>query len=66
METQITKNILGDSVIELTDIITRLKYTERLSLVKYRDENQDVEFIFLTNAFHLTSPEIAELYKNIP
>ena len=32
--------------------------------VKYRDENQDREFVFLTNAFHLTSLEIAELYKN--
>ena len=55
---------LTDSVIELTDIITRQKYPERLRLVKYRDENQDREFVFLTNAFHLTSLEIAELYKN--
>ncbi len=52
------------SVIELTDIITRQKYPERLRLVKYRDESQDREFVFLTNAFHLTSLEIAELYKN--
>ena len=57
-------NVLTDSVIELTDIITRQKYPERLRLVKYRDENQDREFVFLTNAFHLTSLEIAELYKN--
>ena len=58
------KNVLTDSVIELTDIITRQKYPERLRLVKYRDESQDREFVFLTNAFHLTSLEIAELYKN--
>ena len=31
---------------------------------KSGDENQDREFVFLTNAFHLTSLEIAELYKN--
>ena len=28
------------------------------------DEEQDREFAFLTNAFHLTAPEIANLYKN--
>ena len=61
---RLPKNVLTDSVIELTDIITRQKYPERLRLVKYRDEYQDREFVFLTNAFHLTSLEIAELYKN--
>lgn len=61
---RLPKNVLTDSVIELTDIITRQKYPERLRLVKYRDENQDREFVFLTNAFHLTSLEIAKLYKN--
>lgn len=61
---RLPKNVLTDSVIELTGIITRQKYPERLRLVKYRDENQDREFVFLTNAFHLTSLEIAELYKN--
>ena len=61
METQIAKEC---TVIELTDIITRQKYPERLRLVKYRDESQDREFVFLTNAFHLTSLEITELYKN--
>lgn len=58
------KNVLADSVIELTDAITRQKYTERLRLVKYRDEEQGREFVFLTNAFHLSSREVAELYKN--
>lgn len=61
---RLPKNVLTDSVIELTDIITRQKYPERLRLVKYRDESQDREFVFLTNAFHLTSLEITELYKN--
>lgn len=61
---RLPKNVLTDSVIELTDIITRQKYPERLRLVKNRDKNQNREFVFLTNAFHLTSLEIAELYKN--
>ena len=61
---RLPKNVLTDSVIELTDIITRQKYPERLRLVKHRDEDQGKEFVFLTNAFHLTSLEIAKLYKN--
>lgn len=62
---RLPKNVLADSVIELTDITARLKYTERLRLVKYRDEDQDREFVFLTNTFHLTSLEIADLYKTV-
>ena len=56
--------MLTDSEIELTDIITRQEYPERLWLVKYRDEDQGREFVFLTNVFHFISLEIAELYKN--
>ena len=40
------------------------KYPEKLRLVKFYDEEQGREFPFLTNAFHLTAPEIANLYKN--
>ena len=59
------KNLLVDSIIELTDIITQLKHPKRLRLVKYRDEDQDREFVYLTNVFHLTSLEITELYKKL-
>lgn len=61
---RLPKNVLTDSEIELTDIITRQEYPERLWLVKYRDEDQGREFVFLTNVFHFISLEIAELYKN--
>lgn len=40
------------------------KYPERLRLVRFHDDEQDRDFAFLTNAFHLTSLEIANLYKN--
>ena len=40
------------------------KYPEKLRLVKFYDEEQGREFTFLTNAFHLTAPKIANLYKN--
>lgn len=60
---RLPKNVLTNSVIELTNIITRLKYPVRLRLVKYRDEDLDREFVFLTNALHFTSLEIADYIK---
>ena len=61
---RLPKNVLADSVIELTDVNTRKKYPERLRLVRFHDDEQDRDFAFLTNALHLTSLEIANLYKN--
>ena len=58
------KNVLSDSVIELTDVNTQKKYPKKLRLVRFHDDEQDRDFAFLTNAFHLTSLEIANLYKN--
>ena len=58
------KNVLTNSVIELTDANTQKKYPEKLRLVRFHDEEQDRDFAFLTNAFHLTYLEIANLYKN--
>ena len=61
---RLPKNILTDAVIEFTEYYSFRKYPERLRLVKFYDEEQDREFAFLTNAFHLTALEIANLYKN--
>ena len=61
---RLPKNVLTDSVIELTDINSAKKYPEKLRLVKFYDEEQDREFAFLTNAFHLSALEVADLYKN--
>ena len=58
------RNVLTDSEIMLTDYITSKKYKEKLRLVKFYDEEQGREFSFLTNAFHLSSLEVADLYKN--
>ena len=58
------RNVLTDSEIMLTDYITSKKYKEKLRLVKFYDEEQGREFAFLTNAFHLSSLEVADLYKN--
>ena len=58
------RNVLTDSEIMLTDYITSKKYKEKIRLVKIYDEEKGQELAFLTNAFHLTSLEIANLYKN--
>ena len=55
---RLPKNVLTDSVIELTDVNTQKKYPERLRLVRFHDDEQDRDFAFLTNAFHLTSLEL--------
>ena len=58
------RNVLTDSEIMLTDYITSKKYKEKLRLGKFYDEELGREFSFLTNAFHLSSLEVANLYKN--
>ena len=58
------KNILTDAEIEFTEYYSFRKYPERLRLVKFYDGEQERKFAFLTNAFHLTASEIANLYKN--
>ena len=49
--------------IELTGFYPRQYYPEPLRLVRYWDEEQKREFVFLTNAIHLSSLQVAELYK---
>ena len=58
------KNILTDAEIELAVYKSRKDYPENLRLVKYYDEEQDREFMFLTNAMDLTALQITDLYKN--
>ena len=53
-----------DSEILLADYITSKKYKEKLRLVKFYDEKEGREFAFLTNAFHLSALQVANLYKN--
>ena len=47
----------------ITDVNTQKKYPKKLRLVRFHDDEQDRDFAFLTNGFHLTSLEIANLYK---
>ena len=61
---RLPKNVLSDCTIELTTYKSSNDYPKRLRLVRYYDEEQDREFVFLTNATHISSLVIAELYKN--
>ena len=35
-----------------------------MRLVKFYDEEQEREFVFLTNAIHLKAEQVADLYKS--
>ena len=61
---RLPKNILTDAEIELTVYKSRKDYPENLRLVRFYDEEQDREFMFLTDAMDLTAQQIADLYKN--
>lgn len=64
METPFAPKRTDDAEMILTDVNTLKKYPEKLRLVKFYDDEQGREFAILTNAFHLTSLEVANLYKN--
>jgi transposase len=57
-------NVLSDMTIRLTGFYPSRYYAEPLRLVRYRDEEQKREFVFLTNQTHISSLQVAELYKN--
>ena len=61
---RLPKNVLSDATIELTGFYPIQYYPEPLRLVKYWDEEQKREFVFMTNAMHISSLLVAELYKN--
>ena len=58
------KGILTDAEIELTIYGSQKGYPEHLRLVRFFDEEQQREFMFLTNATELTALQVADLYKN--
>ena len=58
------KNVLTDARIRLTGHLSSKRYPEELRMVRYWDEEQGREFVFLTNAMNLSALEIANLYRN--
>ena len=61
---RLPKNVLSDAVVTLTGYYPSRRYPEPLRLVRYWDAEQEREFAFLTNVFHLSSLQVAELYRN--
>ena len=61
---RLPKNVLSDMSIELTGFYPKQYYPEKLRLVRYWDEEQKREFVFLTNAMDISALQVAELYKN--
>ena len=62
-ERRMPKNVMTDSEILLSDYFSSKKYKEKLRLVKFYDEKEGRQFAFLTNAFHLSALQDANLYK---
>ena len=61
---RLPKGILTDAEIELTIYKSQKDYPEHLRLVRFYDDEQQREFMFLTNAMELTALQVADLYKN--
>ena len=61
---RLPENVLSDMTIELTGFYPRQYYPEQIRLVRYWDEEQEREFVFLTNATHISALQVADLYKN--
>ena len=61
---RLPKNVLSDQTIELTGFYPKQYSPGSLRLVKYWAEEQQREFIFLTNAIHISALQVSELYKN--
>lgn len=57
------KKVLTDAEVKLTGYLSEKKYPEPFRLIRYYDEEDDREFTFLTNATHISSLDIASLYK---
>ena len=61
---RLPKGILTDAEIELTVCSSQKGYPEHLRLVRFFDDEQGREFMFLTNAMELAALQVADLYKN--
>lgn len=61
---RLPKNVFSDMTIELIGFYPKQYYPEKLRLVRYWDEGQKREFVFLTNATGISALQVAELYKN--
>lgn len=59
-----TTGVRADQVVFLTGTQTSEKYPDTLRRIKYRDEETNREYVFLTNNMTASASSIALLYKN--
>lgn len=57
-------NVLSDQMVTLSGYYSQKKYPEPIRKVIYWDDEQDREFVYLTNATEITALQVANLYKN--
>lgn len=55
--------ILSDEIVIFGDYNAMKKYPNKLRRVKYWDEENKKEYMYLSNNFHLTAKQIADIYK---
>jgi Transposase DDE domain/Domain of unknown function (DUF4372) len=56
--------ILFDQTIVFGNHYAARDYPQKLRCIKFEDRHTGRIFVFLTNNFHLTAPQIAQLYKH--
>lgn len=61
---RLPRNVLSDLTIGLTGFYPKQYYPWALRMVKYWDEQQQREFVFLTNVTHISALQVTDLYKN--
>lgn len=61
---RLPRNVLSDLTVGLTGFYPKQYYPGMLRLIRYWDEQQEREFVFLTNATHISALQVADLYKN--
>lgn len=61
---RLPRNVLSDLTIGLTGFYPKQYYPGALRMVKYWDEQQQREFVLLTNATHISALQVTDLYKN--
>ena|ERR1700722_9353267 len=59
-----TKGVICDQTIRLNGYYPAKDYPEKMRRVKFYDEGTRKHLIFLSNNFHLTANQIAQLYKH--
>ena len=61
---RLIKNVKSDCIGYFSGYTSQKLFPKKIRKVIYWDQDQNREFKFLTNATHLTSLQVADLYKN--